>query len=132
LCIRFYQTRETPVRIDLPSGAWVDVKDNIVPGDRFAVQDAVDIVIEDGKTYIHGAASGQWRAFMTRIVTGWSYSEQGVPIPSQNPEVLDLYPDKEEDADALEDALQARYDRIVRRRPTTPKPSAPTNGTSSA
>ena len=120
------------MRITLPSGSWVEVRDNTVPGDRFAVQDSVDIVIEDGKTYIHGAASAQWRTFLSRIITGWSYSEKGVPLPSQNIAVLDEYPDKEEDADALEDALQERYDRIVRRRPTTPRQPSPTNGTSSS
>lgn len=120
------------MRITLPSGAWVEVKDNTSPGDRFAVQDSVDIVVEDGKTYIHGAASSQWKAFLSRLVVGWSYSEQGIPIPSQNIAVLDEYPDKEEDADALEDALQARYDRIVRRRPTTPRQPSPTSGTSTS
>lgn len=118
------------MRIDLPSGAWVDVKDNTVPGDRFAVQDSVDVVVEDGRTVIHGAASSQWKAYLSRVVLAWSYSEKGVPLPSQNIAVLDEYPDQEEDADALEDALQARYDRIVRRRPTTQRQPSPTNGTS--
>jgi len=118
------------VRITLPSGAWVDVKDNMVPGDRFAVQDSVDVVVEDGKTYIHGAASSQYKTFLSRLIVAWSYSEQGVPLPSQNLAVLDEYPDKEEDADALEDALQQRYERIVRRRPTTQRQPSPTSGTS--
>jgi hypothetical protein len=117
------------VRIDLPSGAWVDVKDNSVPGDGYAVSDAVEIFVEDGKTYIVGAGSGQWKTFLSRMITAWSFP---VPIPSVGGlGVLDEYTDEADD-DALKDALQERYDRIVRRRPTTPKPSAQTNGTSSA
>jgi hypothetical protein len=119
-----------PVEIALPSGASVTVKDNTVPGDRFAVQDSVDVVVEDGRTVIHGAASAQWKAFLTRVITGWSFP---VPIPAvAGPQVLDEYPDQEEDADALEDALQARYDRIVRRRPTTQRQPSPTSGTSTS
>jgi hypothetical protein len=116
------------VRITLPTGAWVDVKDSTSPGDRFAIQDSVDLVVEDGKTYIRGAASSQYKAFLSRLITGWSY--EGVPIPSQNLSVLEEYPPDEDDANALEDALQERYDRLVRRRPTArTKPSA-TSGTS--
>lgn len=116
------------MEITLPSGATVTVKDNTVPGDRFAIQDSVDLVIEDGKTYIRGAASSQWRAFLTRVITGWSFP---VPIPSvAGPQVLDEYPPDEADADALEDALTERYERLVRRRPTTRKQPSPTSGTS--
>ena len=117
-------------RITLPSGAWVDVKDNMVPADRFAVQDSVETVIEDGRAVIRGAASSQWKAFLSRVVVAWSYD--GVPIPSHDLAVLDAYPDKEDDADALEDALQQRYERIVRRRPTTPRPPSPTSATSAS
>ena len=117
------------MEITLPSGATVTCKDTTVPGDRFYVQDSVNVVVEDGRTVIHGAASAQWKAFLTRMILAWSFP---VPIPSvAGPQVLDEYPDKEEDADALEDALQERYDRIVRRRPTTPRQPSPTNGTSS-
>ncbi len=112
------------MEITLPSGATVTVKDNMVPGDRFAVQDATELVIgEDGRSHISGAASAQWKAFLTRIITAWSFP---VPIPAiAGPQVLDEYPNLEDDDDALQDALRARYERIVsRRRPTTPKQAA--------
>jgi hypothetical protein len=125
-------TREMPVRVTLPSGAWVEVKDNFLPGDRFAVEGSVDVVIEDGKTYIHGAGPAQWKAFLTRAVTAWSYSEQGVPLPSQSADVLDSYPATEDDDDALRNALQERYERIVRRRPTVARNNSPMSETSPA
>lgn len=111
------------MRIDLPSGAWVEVKDNTVPRDRFAVQDATEVVVEDGRAVV-GGTSRQWTAFLTRIVTGWSYQDLGVPIPSAGgSQVLDEYPQTDEDIDALNDALAERYERIVRsRRPNRSRP----------
>src|SRR5262249_9463792 len=118
------------MEITLPSGATVQVKDNTVPGDRFAVQDAPDVWVEDGKTIIRNAASSQWKAFLARVIVAWSYP---VPVPAvAGLQVLDEYPDTDDDIDALEDALQARYERIMRRRPTAPRPPSPTSGTSPA
>jgi hypothetical protein len=102
------------MRITLPSGAWIDVKDNTLQGDRFAIQDSVDLVVEDGKTVIHGAQSAQWRAFLSRVILAWSYD---VPIPSVGGvAVLDEHPTTDDDIDALDDALAARFNRIVGRR----------------
>lgn len=120
------------MEITLPSGATVQVKDNTVPGDRFAVQDAPEVWFEDGKTIVQNAASSQWKAFLTRVITGWSY---GVPIPAvAGPQVLDEYPQTDDDIDALEDALQPRYERIMRRRgsPNSGSRPSPTSGTSAA
>jgi hypothetical protein len=116
------------LRIELPSGAWVDVKDNTVPGDRFAIQDAPETIVEDGKIIVRGAASSMWKAFLARLITAWSWP---VPIPAAaGLQVLDEYPPDEDDAAALEDALTERYDRLSRRRPTTPRPPSPTKETS--
>jgi hypothetical protein len=121
-------SQEPRMEIALPSGATVTVKDNTVPKDRFAVQDAVDVVVEDGRTVIHGAQSAQWKAFLSRVITAWSFP---APIPSEGGEgVLDEYPTTDDDIDALEDALRERYDRIVRRRPTAQSKASPTSGTS--
>lgn len=118
------------MEIPLPSGATVTVKDNTVPGDKFAVQDAPEVVVEDGRTIVRNAASSQWKAFLGRVILAWSYP---VPIPSvAGLQVLDEYPDQEGDADALEDALAERYERLTRRRPTTPRPPSPTNATSTS
>jgi len=121
------------MRVTLPSGAWVDVKDQTVPGDRFAVRDAVDLVVEDGKTIIHGAVTAQWKAFLTRVIVAWSYSEQGIPVPAVGGDgVLDEFPDNDDDIDALEDALSARFERITAGRPgNRQRPPSPKNGTSS-
>lgn len=108
------------MRIELPSGNWVECKDNTVPRDRFAVQDASQLVVEDGRATVSGT-SRQWTAFLTRIITGWSYD---VPIPSAGgAAVLDEYPQTDDDIDALSDALGERYDQIIRsRRPNRSRP----------
>ena len=119
------------MRIELPSGGWVECKDSTVPGDRFAIQDAVELVVEDdGRRVVRGAAGKQWKAFLGRMIVAWSYP---VPPPCvAGLDVLDDYPDKEEDDDALQDALQERFDRLTRARPTAPRKPAPTSGTSPA
>jgi hypothetical protein len=119
------------MRIELPSGAWVDVKDNAVPGDRFAIQDAVELEVEDGgRRVVRGAAGKQWKAFLARFVTGWSFP---VPIPAVvGTDVLDDWPDQEEDDEALQDALQERFDRVTRVRPTAPRKPSPTKETSAS
>lgn len=117
------------MRISLPSGAWIEAKDNTAPGDRFAVQDAVAVTIEDGTTTIRGAQSAQWRTFLARVVTAWSYD---APLPCNDISVLDSVPSEDDDIDALEDALLARFERITRRRsPNQNRPPAKTNATSS-
>jgi hypothetical protein len=116
------------VEITLPSGASVTVKDNTPPGDRFAVQDSVEVTVgADGVTRVQGAQASQWKAFLARVITGWSYP---APLPSQDIRVLDSYPETDEDIDALDDALAARFERVTRRRsPNPPRPPAPTNAT---
>lgn len=117
------------MEIPLPSGASITVKDNASPGDKRATRGAVKVSVEDGKTLIEGSED-QWPAFLGRIITAWSYP---VPIPAEaGLHVLDEYPDKEEDDDALHDALQERFDRVTRARrsPNPQRPPSPTNGTS--
>ena len=113
----------------------MEVRDNMTPGDRFAVMDAAELTIEeDGRSHIRGAASAQWKAFLTRMITDWSYaSTKGVPIPAAaGPQVLDEYPDLEDDDEALSEALRPRYERITRRRPTAQRQPSQTSATPSA
>ena len=118
------------MQITLPSGATITVRDDLKPADRFAIRDAPEVSVEDGRTVVRNAAGNSWKAFLTRVITGWSYP---VPVPAvAGSQVLDDYPDTEADMDALEDALQARYERAQgRSRPNPPRPQPQTSGTSS-
>ncbi len=117
-------------RIELPSGAWVDVRDKLRPADRWAVRDAPEVSTgEDGRVIVANALSATWKAFYTRLITAWSFQYpdgRPVPLPAADPSVLDDYPDDEDDAAALEDALQPRLDRLRGRRPNPSR----TSGTS--
>ena len=70
-------------RIDLPSGAWVEYRDTLKANDRFEAQNSVNFEIEDGKVRQQGGITNQLRnALLSQIITGWSLTEQGIPIPA--------------------------------------------------
>lgn len=72
------------VRVELPSEAWVEYRDDLKANDKFAVQDALVIELTDGETRkVHGGTSNVMRnALLARIITAWSYP--GIPVPAQN------------------------------------------------
>jgi hypothetical protein len=120
------------MRIDLPSGAWVECKDNMAPMDRYAVRDAPDTARDDnGDLIIVNAAGNMWREFLARVITAWSWPD---PVPSADQAVLNRVPELEEDQEELERVLRPRYERIAgtSRRGNRPRPPAATSGTPSA
>lgn len=101
------------MRVDLPSGAWVEYRDKLKASDKFAVQDAVVLTFTDGRTQNMGLGiqNKMRNALLRQIITAWSF---GVPIPStpqSNPdligEVMDL-----DDYNKLEEAIQPLLDKI--------------------
>jgi hypothetical protein len=70
--------------IELPSGAWVDYRNDLKAGDKFATQDAVVLEYDESdKRKIRGGTTNVMRnALLARIITAWSF--QGIPVPSQN------------------------------------------------
>jgi hypothetical protein len=116
--------------ISLPSGATVTCKDNVTPGDHWAVTDAPDVSNEDGRVVIQNATGNMWKVFLARSVTGWSYS---VPFQPGNQFQFDEgWPGDMDDFTALCDALQERFDRVARSRrsPNSPSRPSPTKETS--
>jgi hypothetical protein len=96
------------MRVELPSGAWVELRENLKAADKFAVQDAIVLNFSDTKTQTLGAGvqNKMRNALLQRVITAWSYV--GVPVPSQNHqgadsigEVMDL-----DDYNALERAVE--------------------------
>lgn len=71
------------MRVELPSGNWVEVRDKLMAGDRFAVHDAVDFVITEGQQQrVSAGMLNQMRnALLTTVVTSWSF--EGFMLPSQ-------------------------------------------------
>ena len=114
-------------RTDLPSGAWVEWMDKLMAQTRFDVKESVvyETNISDGNATQRLDAANDDRqrlALWGAVITGWSFAEQGIPIPSQNAggrgvilSVLDL-----DDFNALADATQELYDKITAN-PSRPK-----------
>ncbi len=77
------------MRVDLPSGAWVEFRDDLMAQDRFDVQAAATVAVSDstGQTTLSPLAmlNQQRNALLARVITGWSLAEQGIPIPANNP-----------------------------------------------
>jgi len=101
------------MRIDLPSGAWVEVRDQLKAADRFATQNSITFTLDEGKVKQPGGLTNSVRnALLERIITEWSYTEQGIPIPSKHVagadiigEVMDI-DDYQELSDAVEPLVQ--------------------------
>ena len=65
-------------KIDLPSGAWVEIRKDLRAKDRFAVQDVATLEVGEGrnKASLYGMQNDMRNALLGRIITAWSY-----PVP---------------------------------------------------
>lgn len=70
-------------RIELPSGNWIEYREDLMAADKFAVQDAIVLTVTAGADQeVTGAIQMKMRnALLRQIIIAWSYS---VPIPSMN------------------------------------------------
>lgn len=70
------------MRVELPSGNWVEIRDKLMAIDRFAVQEVALVELGDkGRASLLALNNDMRNALLGRIITGWSFSS---PIPSQN------------------------------------------------
>jgi hypothetical protein len=122
-------------RVELPSGNWVEYREQLKAIDRFAVQDAITMQIKDGTNVTSlGIANDIRNALLGRIITGWSFPGQ---FPAQVKdmiaadqvigEAMDL-----DDYNCLADAVQPLVEKVSGARTNkkndpkavTPAPSA--------
>lgn len=77
-------------RFDLPGGGWVEYRDSLKAGDKFAVQNALVFTIEpDGSNKAPAGVENTMRnALLGQIITAWSY--EGIPVPSMNASGTDI------------------------------------------
>ena len=130
-------------RVDLPgkqpdgSPNWVEYRDKLTVQDRIAANSAIKFTFEaapDGNGEVRKVTGGnddRMRvALLARLITAWSFP--GVPVPSQNiadPEELISSQLDLDDYDAVSDAIEPLFQRVLR---TAPKPEAaarPADGT---
>lgn len=102
-------------RLELPSGGWIDYRDDLRAGDKFAVQDAIILEYDDSdrRRLRAGTTNTMRNALLFRIITAWSFP--GIPVPSQNMagvetigDVLDI-----DDYNALAEAVATLLDKVA-------------------
>ena len=114
-------------RVDLPSGAWVEYRDQLKAADRFAVQAVVSVEVggEGSKASFLEMQNDMRNALLGRIITDWSYS---TAPPAKNSfaaadvvigDAMDLA-----DYAALEKAVEPLMDLIAGRNTQDPKTPA--------
>ena len=121
------------MRIVLPSGAWLEVRDTMTVADQRAVQGAVDVEVRtdgEGNNVARLPGDHQARrraALLYQIITAWSYTEQGIPVPSQNAagvDAVDSVISDIKDMNEAEEQIQPLMELVnPTRRPNSRRPS---------
>lgn len=72
-----------PRKIDLPSGAWVEIREDLKARDRFAVQEVATLEVGEGrnKAALYAMQNDMRNQLLGLIIIAWSYP---VPVPSAN------------------------------------------------
>jgi hypothetical protein len=72
-------------RLELPSGGFVEYRDQLLAGDKFAVQGAIMLKLQQsGEQEISGGIQNQMRnALLRQIITAWGY--ENVAVPANHP-----------------------------------------------
>jgi hypothetical protein len=99
------------MRVELPSGGWVELRTKLKARDLFAVRQAVQLdTDEDGIRKVSVGIMDQMRnALLTRVILAWSFDER---IPSENPDPEALHELEVDDYNALERAVSPLMDKV--------------------
>lgn len=111
-------------KAELPSGGWVEYRDKLMAGDKFAVQDAVSLEFRDGgnKTTL-GIMNDQRNALLGRIITNWSFGQ--TPDQLKTLQAADVVIGNAMDIDdynALAEEVQPLLDKVMGTGVRNPKP----------
>ena len=73
------------MKVDLPSGGWADIRDNLKAKDKFTVQGAITVTMNTSGQ-INGQVSGNTMtlmqtALLARLLNDWSLED---PLPGQH------------------------------------------------
>lgn len=114
------------MKVDLPSGGWVELREKLMAADKFSVQSAVKIELDTATGLQHtavGMVNDMRNQLLSLLIESWSFS--GVPVPKDNHagvrtlgEILDL-----DDYNALSEAVEPMLMKVVTG--GTPNRSAP-------
>lgn len=76
-----------PVKVELPSGAWIQIRDKLMADDKFAVQSSFTIPVdEEGRQQMPSGIQNILRnALLERVIEAWGGGPlEGQPPPAQN------------------------------------------------
>jgi hypothetical protein len=106
------------VKVELPSGAWIQIRDKLMADDKFAVQSSFTIPVdEEGRQQMPSGIQNIMRnALLERVIEAWGGgSLEGQPPPAQNiqgvaaiGQLLDI-----EDYNALCEAVDPMLEKVT-------------------
>lgn len=103
------------MKIELPSGGWVEYREKLMAGDKFAVQDAISVEFKDGVNRASlGTVNDQRNALLGRIITNWSFGQ--TPDQLKDLQAADVVIGNAMDLDdynALSDAVEPLLSKIT-------------------
>lgn len=113
------------MKVDLPSGAWIEFRDSLVARDKFKVQNSLKFKVKDGKEQeVSGGITNDMRnALLAQLITAWSLD---APLPSADfeagMEAIDVMPI--DDYNKLQDEVEPLLEKVsFRPNPKTPSGS---------
>jgi hypothetical protein len=112
------------LKVDLPSGGYIEFRDTLKAKDKFKVQDSLRFKVQDGKEQeVSGGITNQMRnALLASLITAWSLD---APLPSADlaagtAAIGDMDID---DYNALQEAVEPLLEKVSFR-PNRETPSA--------
>lgn len=102
-------------KVELPSGGWVEYRDKLMAGDKFAVQDVISLEFRDGANKVSGGTiNDQRNALLGRIITNWSFGQTPEQLKSlQAADVCIGNAMDIDDYDALAKAIDPLLNKIM-------------------
>lgn len=103
------------MKVELPSGGWVQYRDKLMAGDKFAVLDAVSLETRDGSNKVSlGLINDQRNALLGRIIEDWSFGQTPAQVAAfQAADICIGNAMDIDDYNVLADAVQPLMDKIA-------------------
>ena len=122
-------------RFELPSGAWVEYRNELNGGDQFKVQGSFEVRVVDGVQVMPSNIQALMRrALLAEVITAWGGTGlEGIPVPSQNiagAAILDRLSIK--DTNALNEEIRPLLEEVSFAGPTKAVPAVTTPSSSSS
>ena len=115
-----------PVRVDLPGGGYVELRDKLQAKDKFATQGGFVVEWQEGKQLMpSGVSNTMMKNLLGVIITEWGGPGlEGIAIPAQNIAGADILDSLDiDDYQALAEAAEPLLRKLVMPRPNQQGPT---------